>query len=115
MNEENGRPEFPPSNGQESPRAALIVAFLPLALLLLVTCLMKLHFLGGKVESALLFLACAISMTCCIKGSFMLLARKTTLAVLCGIAFMLLNGFIAWHSFVAAMNGFPQKIQFYPR
>ena len=100
MNEENGLPELPSSNGEGSVRSALFVAFLPLALLLVVGFLVQLSFFHWTVSVSLLFLVGVVSVTCCFKGARILFARKTTAAVFGGIALIIFNGLIAICSFL---------------
>jgi len=107
VNEENETGGGRPSSEWESPLPALIVAILPLALLLVEACLNKLGLLGWKLDSAVLFLVCASGITCCFKGSFMLFARRTPIAILSGIAFMILKGVIAYYAFFAAIFAEP--------
>jgi hypothetical protein len=40
--------------------------------------------------------ACVLSVACCFVSSFMLFARRTGLAILAGVLFLILNGFIAF-------------------
>ena len=89
-----------------SARNALLVAFLPLALLAALILLTSLIQLPNDVCSVLFLLLCAISLTCCLKGSFMLFARMTPFGILAGIAFMFLNGFIAIASVFGAFFQF---------
>jgi hypothetical protein len=107
MSKENEIGGGRPSSELESPLPALLVAILPLALLLVEACLKKLALLGWKLDSAILFLVCAAGITCCFKGSFMLFARKTPIAILSGIAFMILNGAIVYYAFFAAIFAKP--------
>ena len=100
--EENDRGEVHRNSRLKSPLAALLVAFLPLALLTVVECMPSLVSTRGKIRALLLLLVSAISVICCRKGSVMLFARNTTFGSLGGIAFMILNGVVALFTGYAA-------------
>lgn len=69
---------------------ALLLAFLPAAMLLSMIAL-----LGQHVSSGLLVAASLISLVCCFVSSFMLFRRQTALAIVAAVLFLLLNGAIA--------------------
>ena len=69
---------------------ALFLAFLPSAMLLGLTVLRP------NIQRNMLMVACVLSVACCFVSSFMLFARRTGLAILAGVLFLILNGFIAF-------------------
>jgi hypothetical protein len=68
----------------------LLLAFTPAALVLATLTLKP------DRHRALFVVACAISVACCFASSFMLFARRTILAILAGLLFLILNGLIAF-------------------
>jgi hypothetical protein len=87
---------------KKSPALALILGFLPtpMALLLLPNLMghPAPHYLRG-ISIAL----CLFSAFCCFASSFMLFARRTGLAIMAGILFLIVNGLIAFFSGCSAL------------
>jgi hypothetical protein len=79
-----------PAEPKKPPIIALVLAFLP-AVMILALFTFKFQF-----PSDWLAAPCFISVVCCFVSSFMLFARKTGLAILAGVLFLLLNGLIAF-------------------
>jgi hypothetical protein len=84
-----------PDNGQTQQGRilsiiALFLAFTPAALLL------GLFSFKPNVGPAGLKNACILSAICCFVSSFMLFSRRTSLAILAGVGFFILNGLIAF-------------------
>jgi hypothetical protein len=48
----------------------------------------------SNVSPIVLVAACVVSLACCFGASFMLFARRTALAIVAGVLFLILNGFI---------------------
>jgi hypothetical protein len=69
---------------------ALFLAFLPSAMLL--GCFAIPH----NIQKGILMAACNLSIACCFLSSFMMFARRTGLAILAGVLFLILNGLIAF-------------------
>jgi len=91
--------ETPPSNDprnsqteekKKSPGFALILAFIPAAALL------ALLTFKPNIRQGGLMGACILSAACCFVSSFMLLSRRTGLAILAGVILLILNGLIAF-------------------
>jgi len=79
-----------PREKKESPRFALILAFIPAAMVLALLTFKPNIRQGGLTG------ACILSATCCFISSFMLFSRRTGPAILAGIIFLILNGLIAF-------------------
>lgn len=71
---------------------ALVLAFLPAALVLVV------GMIGGQSgpPRAVIWSVCAVCLVCCLISSFLLFRRRTGWAIVGGIVFLLLNGFISF-------------------
>jgi hypothetical protein len=80
----------PANNNAKHGVTALFLAFLPSAMLLGLTVLRP------NIRQNMLMVACVLSVACCFVSSFMLFARRTGLAILAGVLFLILNGFIAF-------------------
>lgn len=88
----------PPLRGSaRSPGLALVIGFLPSAIVLLCLTLSS-YFpsMSNDVTRALLIAACVGSLVCCLTASIMLFKRKTGAAIAGGVVLLLLNGFIAF-------------------
>jgi hypothetical protein len=73
-----------------SPAPALLLGFLPAALVLVV-----LTFGGQRgPPRVVIWLLGAVTVTCCFGSSFLLFRRRTSWAIVGGIALLLMNGFI---------------------
>ncbi|HSI13470.1 MAG TPA: hypothetical protein VK961_15610 [Chthoniobacter sp.] len=96
--------EAPPSTSAEPPpmpvqRAlwpALVIGFLPAALILGAIPLGSSINFNGEAVKALLLIGCIVSVVCCFTASIMLFKRHTGGAIAGGILLLLLNGFIAF-------------------
>jgi len=92
----HGPREIPPvpdgakPKNPNSPVWALVLAFLPSVMLL-----SMLPFLRVNPPAWLLFLCGAVSVVCCFAASFLLFRRGTVPAIVGGIIFLLLNGFVS--------------------
>jgi hypothetical protein len=89
MNTEPSPPNEP-KNMKNSSALALCLAFVPAAMLL------ALIAVGGNPGPGMMMAACIGSVACCFSSSFMLFARKTGLAIIVGVLFLILNGLIAF-------------------
>jgi hypothetical protein len=87
---------------KKSPALALLLAFLPAAMLMLLGAMN----LGQNPEKSLCMTACLLSVVCCFISSFMLFARRTGLAIAVGVLFLILNGLIAFFMGCVALHGF---------
>jgi hypothetical protein len=79
-----------PEKSKKSPAVALLLAFLPTAIML------SLRVLRPNISNTMLIVACVVSVICCFVSSSMLFARRSGLAILAGLFFLLLNGLIAF-------------------
>jgi hypothetical protein len=79
-------PEAP--SKRKSPAPALILGFLP-SVILLAAATVK------QPPNGLLFFCCIIAVICCFTSSVLLFRRGTSLAIVGGIAFLLLNAVIS--------------------
>jgi len=75
----------------KSPALALVIGFLPSALILAIMPTAT----GGKVSVDLLMVGCVVGIICCFTSSFMLFRRRTKLAIFGGVIFLLLNAVIS--------------------
>ena len=79
---------------------ALLLGFAPAAMAL------ALLMLKPNLNSRLFWVPCALSVACCFTSSFLLFARRTVLAILAGILFLVLNAAIAFaFGCAAVLNG----------
>jgi len=85
-----------PRPAPKSTSRALLIGFAPSALALTLLPLGSVLQLSRSDSDSLLWMLCAVSIVCCFVASGMLFARRTGGAVLGGILFLLLNGFIAF-------------------
>ena len=85
-----------PSPASQSPSRALWIGFAPSVLALTFLPLAAAFHLPSAESDSLLWMLCAVSIVCCFAASGILFARRTGAAVLGGILFLLLNGFIAF-------------------
>ena len=60
---------------------------------------------GRKIAPNVLVAACVISLACCFGASSMLFARRTALAIVAGVLFLILNGVIAFFFGCASLAG----------
>jgi len=87
----------------KSPALALVLAFVPGAILL--TLLGVSAAVGKDLTIPLLWTASNVSVGCCFTASFLLFRRKTGWAIAVGVLFLLLNGAISFFlGCVAASN-----------
>jgi hypothetical protein len=68
---------------------ALLLGFAPAAMVL------ALLRLKPNLPPRLFWVPCALSVACCFSSSFLLFARRTVLAILAGVLFLILNALIA--------------------
>ena len=88
----------PIDNKKKSRTIALFLAFLP--------SVMVLGALASRTNNKdALQAACFLSVICCFVSSFMMFARRTALAILAGVAFLILNGMISFFFGCAASLG----------
>jgi glycerol-3-phosphate acyltransferase PlsY len=80
----------PISQKKKSPAVALLLGFLPTAIIL------GFRMVHPNISRTTIIVACVVSVLCCFVSSFMLFARGTGLAILAGVIFLILNGFIAF-------------------
>jgi len=93
-----------PSSGSPSanpgvrrgPAVALIIGFVPAALILATIAVASSTNLGKQESYALLWVCSVVSVICCFTASIMLFSRKTGGAIAGGVLLMLLNAFIAF-------------------
>lgn len=88
--------EQQPPPVQRNLAPALVIGFLPAAMVLAGIAIASGMRLGPETVKALLLLACIVSIFCCFTSSIMLFRRHTGRALAGGILLMLLNGFIAF-------------------
>ncbi|MDR3405246.1 MAG: hypothetical protein P4L99_22315 [Chthoniobacter sp.] len=81
---------------RRSPTVALIIGFVPSALILGTIAVASWANLGKQESYALLWICSVVSVLCCFVASIMLFTRKTGGAIAGGILLMLLNAFIAF-------------------
>ena len=90
MNNETSHSRGPDQQGnKKSPLWPLLLAFLPAVMVL------ALWPPKPNIRREMYTVACSISVVCCFISSFMLFARRTGLAILAGVIFLLLNALIA--------------------
>jgi predicted permease len=77
---------------KKSPALALLLAFLPSAMILAILPFAR----NTNPSTALLIAGFVISVVCCFTSSFMLFRRGTGLAIFGGIIFLLLNGVVSF-------------------
>jgi hypothetical protein len=85
-------PEGAPAGNSKSPALALILAFLPSAMLLVLLPALN----QSQPPTWLFILCCGVSVVCCFSASFMLFSRRTGLATFGGVIFLLLNAFVSF-------------------
>jgi len=81
---------------RRSPAVALVVGFIPSALILGAIAVASSTNLGKQESDALLWICSVISVFCCFGASIALFSRKTSGAITGGILLLLLNAFIAF-------------------
>jgi len=86
----------PPPLQKRTPALALGIGFLPSIMLMGVFAISAGASLSRENTSTLLWMASGASLICCFTASALLFSRKTGPALLGGIVFLLLNGFIAF-------------------
>jgi hypothetical protein len=69
---------------------ALLMAFTPAAMAL------ALFTLKPNIAPRLFMVPCVLSVVCCFSSSFLLFRRRTVLAILAGVLFLILNALIAF-------------------
>lgn len=100
MNAElNPPPISKPEGKKKISVLALPLAFVPSVLLLMLFTL----FGRGNPPATLYFVFCGISIVCCFVSAFLLFRRNTTLTILFGLLFLLLNGAISFFFGCAAI------------
>jgi len=103
MDDETEKGQPPPLPKKKSPAPAMILAFVPSVLLLAV---LSFSSAVAAPSAPLLFLVCGVSVVCCFVSSALLFRRNTTLAILCGIIFVVLNaGISIFLGCVALLSG----------
>ena len=102
MSEKNDSPEAPPNGQAQYPLVAVFIGFLPLALYLAAGLAYKLNCVEDHTLGIFLMVVSAVSVISYVITSSKLFCRKTTKAILSGIAFLLLNGGIAYVSGLTA-------------
>lgn len=88
--------ELPPMPAQRALWPALVIGFLPAALILATIAVASSTNLDKDASNALLWLCSIVSVVCCFTASILLFKRHTGGAVAGGILLLLLNGFIAF-------------------
>jgi len=88
--------EPPPVPVQRPLWPALVIGFLPAALILAAIPIGSAMNLSAEVIKALLVLGCIVSVVCCFTASILLFKRHTGGAIAGGILLLLLNAFIAF-------------------
>jgi hypothetical protein len=89
-------PQLPSPASPRNLAPALVIGFLPSALLLGAIAVSSAGKLSGSDADAMLWFCSIASVVCCFVASFMLFTRKTAGAVAGGILLLALNGFIAF-------------------
>jgi hypothetical protein len=101
MNDDTPQPDDPDNRpGRSSPALALFMAFVPAAILL------SLMTFAPKASHELLMFGFIMSIIFCFISSFMIFARRTGLAIVVGLCFLVLNGLIVLFLGCASMFHF---------